>query len=215
MVASPASPPGTVLVRDIKSLAFKLGAGIVLLGLATGCGVLATHYGFMAGLGAAIFGVAGLSLTVTAFRFTGRGPCPSCGKEMSDVPAETDGARCAHCGAYALVRASTMTVTPETAVAREPIYEIEIEPGAQPAFPELCVGCGAPAVKTLPWELKKEIGGVPGIARTARKWSIDVPFCERHGAPGPLGLPTGIHSFEHKITIQSYLVWLRTTGRAQ
>ncbi|MEI8256515.1 MAG: hypothetical protein WCJ30_12650 [Deltaproteobacteria bacterium] len=206
---------GVALVRDTGARNLKVGYGSVLLVGAGVCGYLATLYGFMPGMGAFVLGIAGLSVVGTAFGFTGSGPCPTCGKQLSDVPKNSAGVPCPACGAYATVSAARIFPTADDAVAPQTTYAVRIEPGTQPPFPPLCVGCSKPAAARLPWKLRRTVVGAPGVGRIVREWSIDVPFCETHGRPGALGLPTGITSVDGTIMVQSHRVWRALTGRAR
>lgn len=211
----PGSAEGVPLTSESGSRNAKRAYGAILIVLAAGCGYLATRYGVPAGIGAAIFGVAGLSAFLASFGFSGTAPCPSCGKAMTGLPREMAGAPCASCGAYAVVRDGRVYPTPADHVASSTVYSFAVEPGTQPSFPPLCVGCGAPATQHVPWELTKTVVGAPGVGRVLRKWSIQVPMCAAHAKPGALGLPTGITSFGGSVQIQSHRAWLALTGKTR
>jgi hypothetical protein len=202
------------LVRDTGTRSVRLLWGAILTALAVGCGVFTPSWGFAGGMGAIVFGVAGISVIAAAFAFAGRGPCPSCNREMLAVPRDSDGVACSACGAYAQVRAAVMHPTPADAVASTPVYGVTVAPGTQPAFPAMCVGCGQPATVSRPWNLTKTVIGAPGVGRIVDKWTIAVPLCAQHGQLNKLGLPTGITSYQGKVQLQSHRAWLLTTGRS-
>lgn len=150
-------PAGVPLTADAASKRNKLIYGSVLLAVAGVCGFLATLYGFMAGMGAAIFGISGISMIAAGFSYSGRGPCPTCGKELVDLPRDVEARFCAGCGNCAIVREARLFATPPDHVAKHSIYPVVIEPGTQPDFHGLCVTCGRPATTSLPRELTKTV----------------------------------------------------------
>lgn len=162
---------GVPLVGDAGARRNKLLAGGVLLALGVVGAVLTPRYGFMAGLGAAIFGISGLSVLLAGLGFSGRGPCPSCGAEVRDVPRDAEAIRCSGCGQYCLARAAHLFPTPPDHVATHEVYAVTVEPGTQPDFHGRCAACGQPATRTLPRELSATVVGAPGVARRGSRAS--------------------------------------------
>ncbi len=205
---------GETLTTDEGAKRNKLIGAAVLLVLAAGCGYLATLYGFMAGMGAAIFGIAGLSVLASAFGFAGVGHCPTCGKEMRDLPRDTEAASCRCCGNFAIIRDAKLFPTPPDHVAKSSAYRIDIEPGVQPNFRGLCATCGKPATTSLPRELTKDVVGVPGVGRLAKTWTIDIAVCDEHSKPDSLGNPAGVTSFGGSLSISSHRTWRAITAKS-
>lgn len=187
--------------------------GLVWLIVAGVLGYLATIYGFMAGLGSFIFGLAGISLIAMSFTFMGKGPCPACNTEMRGISKNEEAAHCGNCGDYSVAREGQLFRTPENHVTAESSYPIELEAEKDPGFPAACVTCGAPAVTAHPRELEKTIVGVPGVGKVLKKWTVALPLCERHQTPDSLGNPPGVTSFENVVKISSYRVWREMRGR--
>ena len=174
--------------------------------LAVGLGWLATRVGFMAGMGAFIFGVAGLSLLAAGFAYSGKAPCPYCRAELTDLRREADGAYCGACNDYALVKDGGIYRMPEAHVAAMPTYALKVEPGTQPRL-SACVRCGSEAASTMKHQLRKTLVGVPGVGRVVKTWPIQVPVCTNHAAPTQTGMPQGVFSGEGTMTVSSYRVW--------
>lgn len=204
---------GVPLVGDAGARRNKLLAGGVLLALGVVGAVLTPRYGFMAGLGAAIFGISGLSVLLAGLGFSGRGPCPSCGAEVRDVPKDAEAIRCSGCGQYCLARAAHLFPTPPDHVATHGVYAVTVEPGTQPDFHGRCAACGQPATRTLPRELSATVVGAPGVARVVRQWTIDVAVCDAHAAPDSLGNPQGVTSYQKELQVAAYATWRAMTGR--
>lgn len=205
---------GIALTADGTSRMHLRVYGLVLLAVAGGLGAMTPSWGFMAGLGAFFFGIAAITVLVGSFGYMGRGPCPSCGNELTAVPKDIDGFPCARCGEYAIVRGASLFPTPADTVAASPCYEIALEPGQPSPFGSLCVGCGRPAARNISHELTRTVVGLPTMPRVVKRWSIEVPHCEEHAKPTSLGLPSGMTSFDGRVKVASYRVWAIATGRA-
>lgn len=198
---------GLPLVVDAGSRRHKLLGGVAMLLLATGLGFLAPRFGFFAGMGAVIFGIAGLSLFLTSFGFSGKGPCPTCGAELTDVPREVEGVYCKGCSSMVLVRDAKLFVTPKDYVAKHGIYPVKVEPGTQPDFRGMCACCGKPATSEFPRELSVTVVGAPGVGRIVKTWKIGVAVCGEHVTPDSLGNPKGVISFQGNLSIASHAAW--------
>lgn len=207
---------GTPLVVDRGAARTKRIGGLGMVLLAAGLGYLATLHGFLAGMGAFVFGVAGLSLLAASFGFAGKGPCPSCGAEIPDVPCESEGVPCPGCGAYAIVKDAHLHRTPDDHVAGTSLYAVRVEVGQEPGFAPLCVSCGAPAAGSLPRAMSKTAASAPGVGRVVRKWTIWLPLCARHQTLDSLGNPPGVTSYEGCLMISSHRAWrqIRSRGAA-
>jgi len=198
----------TKLEKDVKSRNQKLVWGAILLVACGGLVYLATIYGFMAGMGAAILGIAGLSVFAGALlAFQGCGPCPKCGALLSDVPRDLDGVFCSGCSDYLVVKDGVVDVTQEDRVASAPTYPIRVEGGTQPALPGLCLACGQAATQEVERELSATVIGAPGVGRIVKKWTAALPFCAEHAALDELGNPTGLISVGAELRITSYRAW--------
>lgn len=197
---------GTALVKDRSLPQRKAVYGLGMIALAVGLGFLVPRYGFMAGMGAFIVGAAGLGVVVSAFAFSGRGPCPTCGAELRGVPKDAAGVLCSSCRRYAISRDGHLFSTPDDHIAAEPIYEIRVEPGHDP-LPHLCVACGAPAEASVERELQDTIIGVQTVARVFERWTVSIPLCARHDTRDSLGNPPGLRTFENLVTVGSYRTW--------
>lgn len=204
---------GIPLVADAGSRRSKLLGGVAMLLLATGLGFLAPRFGFFAGLGAVIFGIAGLSLFLTSLGFSGKGPCPHCQAELKDVPREVEGVFCRGCGSMVLVRDAKLFVTPKDYVARYGIYPVKVVPGTQPDFRGLCACCGKPSSSEVPRELSVTVVGAPGVGRIVKTWKIGVAVCSEHVTPDSLGNPKGVTSFQGNLAIASHAAWRAMTKR--
>jgi hypothetical protein len=205
---------GVALESDPGSRRMKIAYGCVLLVLTAICGALVPSYGFMPGMGAFLFGVAGLAVIVGAMTSaTGKGPCPGCGALLTDVPFDVEATACTKCGAFAIARGGRLFPTPEDNVASHGVYPVRIEPGTQPDFRGMCVACGAPATASAPREMSKTVVGAPGVGRLVKKWSIAVPACAAHAAPDTNGNTAGVTSFGGTLSIRSYRAWRAAMGR--
>src|SRR5690349_11644649 len=107
------STGAVALERDGGAALTKRIGGLVAIAIAIGLGVMTPSWGVFAGLGAAALAIMGISLLAMSFQFTGKGSCPSCGKEMNDLPGEAEAVVCPHCAQFATIEARAMRVTPE------------------------------------------------------------------------------------------------------
>lgn len=193
---------GVPLDIDTGSSRQKLVGGLVLLGLSAGLAWLARSHGFMAGLGAAVFGIAGLSLLAASRAFSGKGPCPLCRRELTGVPRDIDGLRCHHCQDYVHVKDGQMYATPSDFVATYAVYGLEVEVGAQPALGHRCLRCAEPATATTPKDMITSVR-VPGVASRTTTWTIQLPVCSAHA--GPAGVSA--LSMQKTLLMRSYAAW--------
>jgi hypothetical protein len=205
---------GVVLENDSGSRRIRIAYGCVLLVLTAICGALVPSHGFMPGMCAVLFGVAGLAVIVGSMtNATGTGPCPGCGAILTDVPLEVEATACTNCGAFAIARGGRLFPTPEDNVASHAVYPVILEPGAQPDFRGMCVACGAPATASAQREMSKTVVGAPGVGRLVKDWSIAVPACAAHAAPDANGNIAGVTSFGGTLSIRSYRAWRAAMGR--
>jgi hypothetical protein len=201
------------LVIDAQARATKIVIGVLLLGAAAGVGALVPRFGFMAGLGAFAFGIAGISVVVASIRSPARrGACPTCGSELRDVASDAEAVECSACHDYSRVLAGALSTTPDDYVAATSAYALELAPGAQPDFHALCVACGGPATAAHPREMRATAASLPGVATMKKVWSVDVPVCSNHAHVDSLGNPPGVTSFEGTLKISSYRAWKAARG---
>jgi predicted RNA-binding Zn-ribbon protein involved in translation (DUF1610 family) len=204
---------GTPLQVDAKGAWLKRGGGAVLLFTAAGLGYLAATFGFAAGMGAFIAGIAGLSLLGASFSFAGTGPCPSCGATLVDVPRDLPGYPCPGCGEYAIVRGACLHRTPPEHVASSSTYAIAVSPEQAPLFGGMCVSCGAPATTTVARQMRKTVVGAPGVGRVVRTWPLPLPVCAAHAQLDSLGNPRGVTSSQGTLLVSSYAAWRAAHAR--
>jgi hypothetical protein len=192
---------GVPLVRDVQELHHWLGGAAMMLLVAGLCVLALPYLGWVANAGAIFYGGGGVIAGFMALRFHGVGPCPCCGGVIRSVQPNAEAQVCPHCRAYVRARGKRMFRLPDDYVASGALFFYAITPGETVVFPDLCVGCGAPAPQVP----------LPAQARPRFPFS-SVALCSKHALMGPGR--RGMFAHERSVSMCSYRTYRALAGVA-